>query len=415
MDKPTIGDTIARIRRARPMTQEGLAEAADLSVETIRKLEQGKGTEPRMSTLNKIARSLGVPTSRLLGNAAQAAVEGASDVDGIALIELRKALTPTRSLRGIAIAGPEVEPPDLDDVRTSIRVLDRAYHLDDYATTLTGLPILIAEARLAVSESADDDRAAALALMAQTYQLAGTTLIQLRHFDLAHRALSDALDAADASGDEVIGASAITTMCWLLLRQARFDETEQLAITTADMIEPSFSRAKPAQLAVWGWLLLRAAAAAVRDARGDDADEMLRGAAAAAVRIGDRVPTSLLSPGPATIGAFCPTTVAWKTVESELISGHPDRALELSRTAPESDRPTSNNRNRHRLDVAAAHAQVGAYDEAQAVLFDLKRKAPAWLRHQRYARDVVATIAAERRRAMSHELAELASLVGMEQ
>ncbi|GIF10838.1 helix-turn-helix domain-containing protein [Actinoplanes teichomyceticus] len=69
--QPTIGETIAQIRRARPLTQEQLAERADISVETIRELEQGtSGGQPRMSTLNTIARALGVPTSRLLGNAA---------------------------------------------------------------------------------------------------------------------------------------------------------------------------------------------------------------------------------------------------------------------------------------------------------------------------------------------------------
>jgi hypothetical protein len=204
-------------------------------------------------------------------------------------------------------------------------------------------------------------------------------------------------------------------MCWLLLRQGRFDETERLAVATADAVEPSFSRAAPAELAVWGWLLLRAAAAAVRDNRDDDADEMLNGAGAAAVRIGDRVPEALLSPGPATIGAFCQTTVQWKRVESELIAGHPDRALALSRAAPESGRPTSDNRNRHQLDVAAAYTQVGQMEEAQGVLLGLKDAAPSWLRHQRYARDIVAILAAEKRRAMSRELADLASLVGMEQ
>jgi len=414
MDQPTIGDNIAQLRRAMPMTQEALAEAAGVSVETVRKLEQNKATSARMSTLRKVAQALRVPTSRLVGNAARAAAERASDVDELALIELRKALTPARGLRGLQLAGPELDPPTLDDVRGSVRALDRAYHLDDYATTLTGLPLLIGEARTAVAELAGDDRASALELLAQTYQLAGTTLIQLHAFDLAHRALSDALDAAEASGNDLIGGSAITTMCWLLLRQGRFDETELLAVQTADLLEPSFSKAVPAQLAVWGWLLLRAAAAAVRDNRDDDADEMLNGAAAAAVRVSDRVPDSLLSPGPATIGAFCRTTVEWKRVESELIAGHPNRALELSRTAPESTRPTSNNRNRHRLDVAAAYVQVGAYDEAQAVLMDLKNNAPAWLRHQRFARDIVGTIAAEKKRAMSRELAALASLVGMD-
>lgn len=45
---------------------------------------------------------------------------------------------------------------------------------------------------------------------------------------------------------------------------------------------------------------------------------------------------------------------------------------------------------------------------------DLKASAPAWLRHQRFARDIVGSIAAERKRAMSRDLSALASLVGMD-
>lgn len=412
--RPTIGDNIGRLRRAMPMTQEALAEAAGVSVETVRKLEQNERTSARMSTLNRLARALRVPTSRLLGNAARTAAQGEPDQDGIALLELRRALTPARGLGGVLIGGPEVEPPTLDDVRDAVRSLDRAYHADDYTTTMAGLPLLLAEARTAVAETDGDDRPVALELMAQAYQLAGTTLIQLRAFDLAHRALSTALDAADESANETIGASAVTTMCWLLLRQGRFDETERLAVSTADAVEPSFSRVEPARLAVWGWLLLRAAAAAVRDNRDDDAESMLDGAAAAAIRIGERVPDEVLSPGPATIGAFCRTTVEWKRIESAVIAGNPERALDLARHVPPSDRPTSNNRNRHLLDVASAQAQVGAHGEATASLLSLRAAAPAWLRHQRYARDIVATIAAARKRAMSRELAELAALVGTE-
>ena len=412
--QPTIGDNVARLRRAVPMTQEALAEASGLSVETIRKLEQNERTTPRLSTLNRLGRALKVPASSLIGNVTRSVTLGEADVDDLALRDLRRILTPARGIHGVTIGGPEAEPPTLDDVRTSIGSLDRAYHADDYATTLAGLPLLIAEARLAVDEISGDDRAAALELMSQTYQLVGTTLIQLRAFDLAHWALAAALDAAEASGNEVIGASAVTTMCWLLLRQGRFDETERLAITTADAIEPSFGRGQPAHLAVWGWLLLRAAAAAVRDNRDDDAENMLNGAAAAAARIGDELPDSVLSPGPATIGTFCRTTVEWKRIESAVIAGQPGRALDLSKAVMPSRRPTSNNRNRHLLDVASAYTQVGAYGDATTVLLGLRDTAPAWLRHQRYARDIVSAIATARKRAMTKELAELAAMIGTE-
>ncbi|MDT5041553.1 MAG: hypothetical protein QOE51_2538 [Actinoplanes sp.] len=109
--QPTIGDNIAQRRRATPLTQEALAEAVGVSVETIRKLEQNKNTSARMSTLNRIARALRVPTSRLIGNAARTAAEGTQDIDGLALIALRQALTPARGLRGALLGGPEPTPP----------------------------------------------------------------------------------------------------------------------------------------------------------------------------------------------------------------------------------------------------------------------------------------------------------------
>jgi len=250
--------------------------------------------------------------------------------------------------------------------------------------------------------------------VAQAHQVAGTALIQLRALDLAHRALSVALDAADEAGNQHMGASAAATMCWLLLRQGRLSEAERLAVATADAIEPRFRGAPPEQLATWGWLMLRAAAAAVRDNRDDSATDMLNAAAAAASALGDRPPAVALSPGPAAVGAFCAATVAMKRVEAAVIAGDTARALVLAGQVPDDERPTSNNRNRHRLDVAYAQADQHSYSDATATLLGIRADAPAWLRHQRYARDIVGTIAAARKRAMSAELADLAELVGVE-
>jgi transcriptional regulator with XRE-family HTH domain len=412
--RPTIGDQIARRRRQLPLTQEQLAEAAGVSVETIRKLEQNDRTSARMSTLSRIARALDVPTSALLGNAAQSAAQREPDHDQVALLELRRALTPARGLGGLVVGSADVRSPTPEQIAEAIRVVDRAYHADNYAATLAALPDLLVEARRMAEAATGAAQPAAYELVAQAYQVAGTALIQMRSFDLAYRALSAALDAADESGNDLVGASAVVTMCWLLLRQGRFGEAEQLAVATADAVEPRFSKVEPARLAAWGWLLLRAAAAAVRDNRDGDAEELLDGAAAAAVRIGERTPPVLLSPGPASIGAFCPTTVEMKRVEASVIAERPDRALQLAQRVPPSDRPTSNNRNRHRLDVAWAHANTGAYAAATGVLLDVRTNAPAWLRHQRYAGDIIGTIASAKRRALSQDLADLAALVGVD-
>jgi len=412
--RPTLGDNLARIRRHRQLTQEQLAERAELSVETIGKLERNERASARMSTLNRLARALDVPTSALLGDASQSAARRERDRDQIALIDLRRVLTPARGLGGTTVGPAITVPPTMDGVRATIRAVDAAYHADDYTTTFAALPSLLAEATALVDTVDGDARAGAYDLLAQAHQVAGTALIQLRAFDLAYRALGLALDAADRSGNTLIGASMVTTMCWLLLRQGRFAEAEDLAITTADAIEPRFSRARPAELTTWGWLLLRAAAAAARDNRADDAETLLDAAAAAAARIGDRAPAGSYRPGLVSIGQFCPRTVAMKRVENAIVAGDPGRALALAARVPPGGRPTSNNRNRHRLDVAYAHTQLGDFAAATDVLLDLRSAAPTWLRHQRYARDIVRTIRARRRRAMSQELAELAAVVGLE-
>lgn len=69
-------DFNVRIRHGRPprgttatteADQEQLAERAGLSVDVIRKLEQGRRNSPRLSTLNALASALDTEPSHLVG------------------------------------------------------------------------------------------------------------------------------------------------------------------------------------------------------------------------------------------------------------------------------------------------------------------------------------------------------------
>jgi len=403
--EPTLGDNIARIRRQRTVTQEQLAERAGISVETISKLERNERTSARMLTTSAIARALGVPTSSLYGDASTAAARGEPDHRPASLMELRRALTPVPGLDGGEPAG---EPPSLDQVAAELRATDAAYHANEYAAALAGLPRLLVATRAAADGAADRRRAQVLG--ARVHHLTGNLLIQLRALDLAYCALTAALDSAEAGEDPIVGATAMQGMCWLLLRQGRFGEAERAAVTTADQIEPRFSRARPAELAAWGWLLLGAAAAADRDNRPDDAGQMIDAAAAAAARIGDREPGAdhLMM-----VAGFGAGQVEKQRVESAAVARDAGRVLELAERMPPGPRAgVSSGYNRYLLDVAWAHTDLGQYSEAKTVLFGIRDQAPAWLRHQRYATDIVETINAARRRAMSREEAELTALVG---
>lgn len=65
MAERTIGERIQELRRP-TFTQHDLAVAADVSVDVIRKLEQGRRLTASIPTLARIARALGVDLAELL-------------------------------------------------------------------------------------------------------------------------------------------------------------------------------------------------------------------------------------------------------------------------------------------------------------------------------------------------------------
>ena len=113
MTKPTVGDRLAEVRREAKLTQEQLAEHSGVSVEVIRKLEQGSRGTARLETLHALGRALGVPTSALLGDASQAAARAEPDHQSMSLAEIRRAVTPVRGLTGVPMVAPPSEPPSL--------------------------------------------------------------------------------------------------------------------------------------------------------------------------------------------------------------------------------------------------------------------------------------------------------------
>ncbi|HEX5494346.1 MAG TPA: helix-turn-helix domain-containing protein [Mycobacteriales bacterium] len=401
-----VGENLARIRTRRGMTPEELAERSGVTVATVRKLEQGGRATARVSTLHRLARGLSVRTSDLFGVAQPEPANG--ETQQVGLMALRHVLTPARSVPVEPFADDDGGEPDLARLRASVDAANRLYHHDDYPATSRALPALISEARAAERGVRSGDRDQALILLGQALQLAGSVLIQTRQYDLAYQALSGAIDAVESAGQPLAAASGVVSLCWLFLRQGRFAEAEEMATRTADDIEPRMSKASIAHMATWGWLLLRGSAAAVRDNRIDEADDMLRLARAAASRIGrDIVDFSEYWT------SFGPSTVAMKAAENAMVAGQPGRVLDLAGRIPSSGRPTSNNRNRCMLDVANAHLEHRSRAEALQVLFDIRSAAPEWLRQQRYAKDIVGRIVETRVRALSAETRELADFLAV--
>ncbi|MEK8172245.1 hypothetical protein NKH77_32080 [Streptomyces sp. M19] len=237
-------------------------------------------------------------------------------------------------------------------------------------------------------------------------QLAASALVHTRQFSTADLAIQRALD--DAS-DRMEAASTINTQCWLLLRQGRLDTALDLAVKWADETEPRMSRATPAELSTWGLLLLRVAAAAVRNGQGGQAQKALRLAKGAAATLGTEY-----APENENVRTFGPTTVRLKTAEHASVTDQPDAVLRLADRVPMfAIRPSTSNRNRHKLDVAYAHVRLRQWGPAMDKLTALQRTAPEWLPQQSYARTVLGRIV-EERRTLTPEMREMAAAIHLQ-
>ncbi|GAA0938390.1 helix-turn-helix domain-containing protein [Nonomuraea longicatena] len=403
MSDKSIGDTLREKRRLRGWTQEELAHEAGLSLQVVKKIEQG-GTA-RLETLHQLARSLGVVTLTFV--APKSPEPRDDDHDVAVLSEIRAAITPPIGLRGLPMHETvDAEDLDLPRLNRAVEAMVRAYHSDRYDDLAGILPALVHSAHHHVAGLSNRSRHDALRTRAAIVGLAGRYLIQVRAHDLALTALHASLRDALEIDDTPLAAAAISGQAHAMLRQGRFAEVERLCADTADTLEPRISSASPDQLAAWGWMLLRASAAAARNNRPEEARDYHRVADAAAASLQGEHPT-------VDAKTFGPLTVKMKTVENALVGGTPAKALELAATLQRTVGITNEEWGRHRLDVARAHSLTGHPDQTVEMLMDLRRQTPQWLRYQQIARDIYRDVINAGSRALTDDQRNLADFLGI--
>lgn len=95
-----MGDRIAELRLRRSLSQEGLADKAGLSVDVVRKLEQGQRTSARLTTINALARALDTEPSVLVGQPSTFEGSHAVEAEPPSVLALRQAVSPLTDLLG---------------------------------------------------------------------------------------------------------------------------------------------------------------------------------------------------------------------------------------------------------------------------------------------------------------------------
>ncbi|MGH3770920.1 MAG: helix-turn-helix domain-containing protein [Pseudonocardiaceae bacterium] len=375
MPKPIIGERIRELRK--PIyTQHDLAAAADVSVDVIRKLEQGRRHTASISTLQRIARALGVDVAELLGRSrtAQATNDDQSPVSAI-----RDALTSVDDLLGEL---DDADAPDLADLDRDVRYAWGAYFAGRYGPLTALLPRLLTDAQAVIHAATAVESGRAADLAAQVHQItahltAGTLLDAA---DLGHVAAREALRLAACAPDPLRTASVHNTFGHVLMRQGRFIDAERVAVAGAEAVQPT-GRASTAQLSVYGGLLLRGANAAARQRRTGAASDLLADATAVAQRTGvDRTDFEVI---------FGPSNVIMQTADCRVVTENYVEAAEVARRMPRDSTLPLISRGRHLADVAHAELRLGHARAAESALLMMERTAPEWTSHHQLPRVLV--------------------------
>jgi transcriptional regulator with XRE-family HTH domain len=138
----TIGERIRALRKP-TFTQHDLAAAADVSVDVIRKLEQGRRHTASIATLARIARVLGVDVAELLGPSRPVLVTSG---DQHRTVAIRDALTSVDDLLGEL---DDADVPNLTEFSRTVTYCFGLYWAGRYGQLAALLPSLLTEAAAA--------------------------------------------------------------------------------------------------------------------------------------------------------------------------------------------------------------------------------------------------------------------------
>jgi transcriptional regulator with XRE-family HTH domain len=187
----SLPDNLARIRKVRNLSQEQLAAASGVAVDTIARIERAERKTTRPLTVSKLAAALSVSADTLLGIPTAESSASRADVAG-----LRSAITGTQEIPGLADFTEDDEVLPVATLAATAHQAWRAYVDGRHAELLTALPSLLVDARRLVHATAGDQQAAAHRVLSTTYRLGAGLAGRFDLDDLAWTSAERALRSA---------------------------------------------------------------------------------------------------------------------------------------------------------------------------------------------------------------------------
>jgi transcriptional regulator with XRE-family HTH domain len=421
----TIGYQLRRLRRLRGLTQEQLADRANVSRDLVAKLEQGRRHTARITSLASLAGALDVELSALVERATPVPEIEECDAAGAGALENALAcLTPGRRATPAPSAhaprrpegfdklvaalvhrdvAPAVERPiDLAALTQCAASAKRNLQACRYALAIGELARLLSLSSMRAHEL-DGDRALRVwALRAHAYQTAAGVLLKLGHNGLAFIAATRSMESAEHSQDQLVIGSSARILAHAFLSSGYAREARMTATSAAARLD-GLDRTHQ-QCSVLGSLLLRGAMAAARDGDRCAALELLDHA--------DAVATSLGEDRNYRWTAFGPTNVLLHRVHVAVAFGDAGTALEHARGIDVGRLAVVERRAVLYIDAAKALVQLGKHADACYMLAVAEQLAPEELSSRSSVRALIGAMARSAPRSAQSTVRALAVRVG---
>jgi transcriptional regulator with XRE-family HTH domain len=390
-----MGERIIQLRHRRHLTQQELADAAEVSVDLVRKLEQRQRSSARLSTLNQLARALDVPVGELLDTPRGLSIDAQ---DG-KMFRLR------RVFMGRI---PDTRPgTQLELTAAVVRAWD-LFFAARFGEMERALPVALASAYSAAQAMTGELRRQANISLAQLLHATSNLLGYVAHEDLATLALMRADALAAESGDELTRAAIKGSQSWLFVKNGMFDDAVSYADQAATEIEPRLSTATPRHISIWGELLCYAAFAASQVGDYSQARRYLRLCESAGSQLEDDYVSR-----PEASNMFGRTSAASFGVVNENAAEQPREALKLAAGSESCTGVPPVLRSRRLINVA--HAQVENWDNVAAVstLHRACSMAPEFIGHIALVHTLTGELLARRRKQRLNGLVGVARHIGV--
>ncbi|MGW2826590.1 helix-turn-helix domain-containing protein [Streptomyces sp. NPDC001443] len=389
------GARIARIRKQRGLTQQGLAMRAHLSKSLLSKVECGqKPASPAL--VAACARALGVSTSDLLGQ--PYADELRRDRMDALIQPIREGLENWDIALEWATA-PRPAALIRADVQRALEQRRQAQYTD----MVRNLPVLIDESVQAVHTSTGEAQRLAYECLAETFRCVFTVVWKLGFLDLATVALDRLAWTAPRADEPGLAAMHAFLRAQTTLSSGRYDVGLRVVDRALRDLDGQGSRRPAGIQAMRGMLHLRAATIAGRMKDQDHADARLAEARALAQATGE-LPDFGVTWGPVNVGVH---TVAIASEADDF-----GRAIELAANVRIPRGWTRSRAGHHWMDLGRAHAWAGHPDKALDCLHQARRIAPQQTRYHPTVRETVLALK-RRERARNGSLAQYAEWVGI--